>query len=107
MMTTAPGITTYTTLCTHITTTLPSLAYPTTIDIPDVSIVMDDEEEDLLMDHPTKATKIQGLGTTLGSIQPQSKENDEQPIQVIYKESEHKDTPEQPTYNDEKQEHLK
>jgi hypothetical protein len=56
MMTTAPGITTYTTLCTHIKTTLPSLAYPTTIDIPDVPIITDDEEEDLLMDHPTKAT---------------------------------------------------
>jgi hypothetical protein len=122
MMTTAPGITTYTKLCTHITPTHPSLAFPTTINITDVSIVTDDEEEDLLMDHPTKATKIHGhgtntetpteLGTELGTIQQltkesQSKENDEQPIQVTYKEPEHKDTPEQPTYNDEKQEYMK
>jgi len=107
MMTTAPGIATYTTLCTHIKTTLPSLAYPTTIDIPDVPIITDDEKEDLLMDHPTKATKKKESGTTLGSIQPQSKENDEQPIQATYKEPEHKDTPEHPTYNDEKQEYMK
>jgi len=107
MMTTAPGTTTYTTLCTHINTTLPSLAYPTTIDIPDVPIITDDEEVELLMDHPTKATKKKESGTTLGSIQPQSKENDEQPIQATYKEPEHKDTPEHPTYNDEKQEYLK
>jgi hypothetical protein len=122
MMTTAPGITTHTKLCTHMAPTLPSLAFPTTIDIPDVSIVTDDEEEDLPINHPTKATKIHGhgtnnetpteLGTELGTIQQltkesQSKEIDEQPIQVTYKESDHKDTLEQPTYNDEKQEYMK
>jgi hypothetical protein len=36
MMTTAPGITAYKTFCTQISTTDPDLAYPTTIDLPDV-----------------------------------------------------------------------
>jgi hypothetical protein len=121
MMTTAPGITAYKNYCTQISTTHPDLAYPTTIELPDVPIITDDEADDLNRDHPTKATKIQDSGTAqdsetahgsdsgtiLGSIQPQSKTNDEQPIQVTYKEPEYKDTPELPTYNDEKQEYMK
>jgi len=114
-MTTVPGITAYKTLCTHINITLPDLAYPTTIKLTDVPIITDDEAEELHMDHPTKATKIHDSetahgsdsGTILGSIQSQSKTNDEQPIQVTYKEPEYKDTPELPTYNDEKQEYMK
>jgi len=120
-MTTAPGITVYKTYCMQISTTHPDLAYPTTIELPDVPIITDDEADDLNRDHPTKATKIQDSGTAhdsetahgsdsgtiLGSIQSESKTNDEQPIQVTYKEPEYKDTPELPTYNDEKQEYMK
>jgi len=115
MMTTAPGITAYKTFCTQISMTHPDLAYPTTIELPDVTIITDDEADELQMDHPTKATKIQDSGTAhgsdsgtiLGSMQLQSKTNNEQPIQVTYKEPEYKDTPELPTYNDEKQEYMK
>jgi len=122
MMTTAPGLTAYKTFCTQISTTHPDLAYPTTMELPDVPIITDDEADELHMDHPTKASKIKDSGTeiqdsgtahgsdsgtTLGSMQSQSKTNNEQPIQVTYKEPEYKDTPELPTYNHEKQEYMK
>ena len=114
-MTTAPGITVYKTYCMQISTTHPDLAYPTTIELPDIPVITDDEADDLNWNHPTKATKLKDSGTAhgsdsrtiLGSIQSQAKTNDEQLIQVTYMEPEYKDTPEIPTYNDEKQEYMK
>jgi hypothetical protein len=58
MMTTAPGITTYTNIWQDMATTLPSLAFPTTIHLPNTPVVTDEEDEESHTDHPTKATKI-------------------------------------------------
>jgi hypothetical protein len=108
LMTTAPGITAYNNYCKHISTSHPDLAYPTTIELPDVPIITDDEADNLLMDHPTKATKIQESSKIQGPRAAHDSETaHEQPIQVTYKEPEYKDTPDLPTYNDEKQEYMK
>ena len=58
-MTTAPGTTAYNNCCNQNRTGNPDLAYPTTIDLPDIPIITDDEADTTVMDHPTKATKIQ------------------------------------------------
>jgi len=116
MMTTAPGITTYTKLCQQMAANLPCLAVPTTIHLPEAPMVTDDEDEELRTDHPTKATKIhetnsetptKSEATQQSTKELQLKSSDDQPIQVTYKEPEHKDKPEQPKYNDERQEYIK